>query len=240
MAIEQKIEKPTPAEHPKSDFGGERSVIRGYAGAKLCVEHVACIRALGFGAEQYFKCDRSRWTDGHGTMKSYPRRSEKEWPRRLRDTEELEGKVTQSRPSFFFVTLCLGGFLNTEMLAGRNARAIHEFAVGDAVAAFDLDVLHAQHCRATANYKQAILLRRQNDAGRAACRNRLERLPPNPGRRATGCRECGRPGLQTANPVIDFWRRQKPINSAIFLLQRRRVSGLRTVLRCGRNLASIE
>ena len=88
--IEQKIEKPAPAEHPKSDFGGERSVIRGYAGAKLCVEHVACIRAFSFDAAQYFKCDRSSGADGHATMKSHPRRSEKEWPRRLRDTEEKE------------------------------------------------------------------------------------------------------------------------------------------------------
>jgi hypothetical protein len=36
------------------------------------VEHIAGIRALRFHAAQHFKCDRSRWADGHRTMKSHP------------------------------------------------------------------------------------------------------------------------------------------------------------------------
>lgn len=35
--------------------------------------------------------------------------------------------------------------LAPEMLAGLDARTIHEFAVADAIAALDLDLLHVQH-----------------------------------------------------------------------------------------------
>ena len=59
------------------------------------------------------------------------------------------------------------------MFAWFDARAIHEFAIADPVAAFDLDLFYAQHRRATADYEQAIFLRRQNDTGRAAGRHWL-------------------------------------------------------------------
>ena len=72
LAIEQEIQEPAPAKHAESDFGGERGVFGLYTRAKFGVEHIACVRALGFDAAQYFKCDRSRLADGHRTMKSHP------------------------------------------------------------------------------------------------------------------------------------------------------------------------
>ena len=102
-------------------------------------------------------------------MKSHPRGSEK-------DHDEI-------------------GSSAAEVLAECDTSTVHEFPVADAIAAFDLDLLHVQDCRAPADDKQAILLRGQNDAGHAAGRHWLKRLPPNPARRAPKRRECPRPGL---------------------------------------------
>src|SRR5580692_9936859 len=77
LAIEQEIEKPAPAKHAESDLGSECGVLGRYTRAKLGMKHIAGIRAFCFHAVQHFKCDRSRWTNWHRTMKSHPQYNEK-------------------------------------------------------------------------------------------------------------------------------------------------------------------
>src|SRR6202034_2666440 len=128
--------------------------------------------------------------------------------------------------------------LTTESFAGHDAGAAKELRVGDAMAAFELDVLHSQHGFAAARYEQPVFLGRQDGAGRATARDWLERLAPNSASFSAKGREAPGPGLLAADAVVDCSRGERPIDSAVFLLENWRESRLRIVLRHRLDLAA--
>src|SRR4029077_4778793 len=108
-----------------------------------------------------------------------------------------------------FFPLCGRASLLAEFFAANDFCAVHEFEIGNAVAAFELDVLGAKHRRAAADHQQSVLLRRGDDYGQAARSHRLQRLAPDLARLAAKFCEGSGPGLQPADAVVYFRRGEK-------------------------------
>lgn len=66
MALDEEVEKATPAENAEGQFGRQRGISRLNAGVELAVKDVCGIGALGFDAAQNFEGDLSGDADGHG------------------------------------------------------------------------------------------------------------------------------------------------------------------------------
>lgn len=99
------------------------------------------------------------------------------------------------------------GSLAAEAFARFDPCTIHKFAIGDAVAALELNVFYAKDRRAAADYEQAVFLCREENSGRAVRGNGPERLTPDAAGCSTKCGEGAGPGLQAADAIVDSWGR---------------------------------